>query len=185
MASKYEVEDPRDYFSQWEYAIVPAHWNTLGVVPTVIVDTVKTKILRNRLRDEGLSHKEAMKRAIHRSSFINRAALARDNEGRVSKTTGKPFEMPPQRGYAFAEGYAFVSVRDGGGIQVLDVVGDMVDVCEREPGMGRFRQPYRMPVEELVEWLRTGRPPEHRRVSLYKLRSELMQTEIRRDNGGP
>lgn len=180
----FEVRDPAAHFARWAFEVTAPHWETLGVVRVDLVDVARTRRLRKELMAEGMAQRQAVKRAIHRSSFTDRAALARHQEGTVRKKTGEPFEMPPQRGYAFAEGYVFVSKHDGGVIQILDVAGDTIDVCQREPNMGRFRQPYRLGVDELVDWLQTGRAPAHRQISLYELRSELMRTEIRRDNGG-
>jgi hypothetical protein len=180
MSKSCEIKDPAKHFADWHYAIIPAHWNTLGVVSSCVIDAKKSKALRVHLQAEGLDRKEAMKRCIMRHTHVDRVRGARlrtdknVNEGRDAKTL-------TQEGYAFAEGYMFYSVAENTGIRVLHAEEDMIEVCAIIAEPMTFIQPYRLPPSELAEWLRTGTVPSHREISKYQVRSELIRLEIREE----
>jgi hypothetical protein len=183
MAKVCEVKDPNEFFSRWHYEIIPAHWNTLGVVSTFLIDAEKSKVLRMRLEAEGLEHKEAMKRSIQRHAYVNRvhsARLRRDKKARK----GEEAKMPPQEGFAFAEGYVFYSKHANIGIQVLYAEDDMIEACAMIAEPMQLIQPYRLPPRELAEWLRTGQEPKQREIGKYQVRSELMRLAIRDSRAG-
>lgn len=178
MPNNFEVKDPTKYFSKWYYEIIPSHWNTLGVISTFLIDPEKSKVLRTRLKSEGVSDKEAMKRSIQRHAYIDRVRSARLRRDKKEEK-GEEAKMPPQGGYAFDEGYIFYSKHANMGIQVLYAEDDMIEACAMVSEPMQLTQPYRLPPSELAEWLRTGKEPKHRAIGKYQVRSELMRLEIR------
>jgi len=182
MSKACEITDPAQYFSTWHYQIIPAHWNTLGVVSSFLIDSEKSKTLRARLKAEGMAHKDAMSRSIQRHAYVDRVRSARLRREKKEET-GEEAKMPPQGGYAFDEGYIFYSKHANIGIQVIYAEDDMIEACAMIGEPMQLTQPYRLPPTELADWLRTGKEPKHRAISKYQVRSELMRLEIRGNSG--
>lgn len=177
MSKVCEIIDPAEYFSEWHYEIIPAHWNTLGVVSTFLIDPEKSKALRTRLKAEGMGHEEAMKRSIQRHAYVDRVRGAHVRQKKKEENGEKEF-ISAKHGYSFNEGYIFYSKHENMGVQVLYVEEDMIEVCAMIAEPMRLIQPYRLPPSELAEWLRTGKVPGSREISKYQVRSELMRLEI-------
>lgn len=174
MGSTFEIPDPEAHFADWSFNIIRPHWNTLGVVSTYLIDEPKTRELRDRLRASGKTHEEAMHHAIHRLAFVDRIAQSRRRKDRRRKAD-KPYTPPPQGGYAFNDGYIFTHRAENRGIQILQADDASIDACEMIAEPMQLIQPYRLPPDELAEWLRTGIAPEHRKIDRTQVRSETFR----------
>jgi hypothetical protein len=177
MPRSYEVKHPQEMFSNWHYDIIKAHWNTLGIVSTWLIDKARTDALREELVASGMPKEEATKRMIKRFAYVDRCERQKHLRLRQDEES-KPEGISSTDCYSFAEGYVFLSKDGQDGIQILAVDDESVDVCSFAGDTGRFRAPYRLPKHELVDWLRTGRIPVSRMISRYEVTSEIMRLAI-------
>ena len=172
MARTREIEDPNAHFSDWVYQIGRHHWENLGVVSTLLVHREKTKALRDRLKEEGMTDaKERAKHAVHRRAYVDRAG---DLWEILSQAQARQI-------FGFREGYIFREVANNASMQVLSVLDNELEVADRVMPTESFGRAYRLPDMVFAEHLRWGRSLAEFEIPASSLRSELVRIEASRD----
>lgn len=172
MANTREIQDPKDHFADWAYQIGRHHWESLGVVSTLLVHREKTKALRDRLQAEGMTDaKERAKHAMHRRAYVDRA-------GDIWETRSQ--EQARQL-FGLREGYVFRDVAHNAPIQVLAVLDNELEIAERVMPTERFGRAFRLSDMDLAEHLRWGYSIDRFEIPASSLRSELLRVEVSRD----
>lgn len=151
---------PEQYFRSWSFEIHPAMWSACGVSASFYVNKEKTAEARARAEAEGK----------------DRADVAR------VRVMERAYTHKPKPEADFHLGDVFWNRDLTHFVQVVGFKDAMeVHLCKPQPygniGIAR-RWAYHLTDDHLLEWLRTGIPPDAQRVSPAESYSELLRLVI-------